>query len=95
MITNNFEILEEKDIRYKFEEYEDFINRVCENAELSEKFMDDFSEILNWNLIVANQNLSKEFIEKHQKDVDWLFVSDNIETLPGIFAKEFSHNLSF
>jgi hypothetical protein len=74
---------------------EDLINDLCENEELSEKIMYEFADILNWNMIIMHQKMTKELIEENSNYIDWCFASYNKDLLPEIFHKEFQHKFLF
>lgn len=41
------------------------------HQQLSEDFIRQFKNKLDWDFIVVRQNLSEDFIEKHSKFIDW------------------------
>jgi protein tyrosine/serine phosphatase len=46
-----------------------------DNGELSEKFIKEFENKVDWDCISICQELSEEFIEKFQNKIDWQFIS--------------------
>lgn len=59
---------------------------------LSEDFMHQFRNKLDWDMLSIKQTMSEEFIEKHEKYVDWYLIS-GWQELSNAFIDKWSHKL--
>lgn len=62
-------------------------NKICTYKELSEDFIIEFQDKLNWYNISYFQNLSEEFIGEHQEKLNWVLVINN-EKIPAELRRE-------
>jgi len=62
--------------------------------DLSEDFIREFQDIIDWYWNSYSQKLSENFIRKYQDKVDWLNISA-IQKLSKEFIREFSHKICF
>jgi hypothetical protein len=67
---------------------------VSRESEMSEEFMDKYSDKLDWGRVSTYQTLSESFIEKHKNEVDWLGVSAN-QKLSESFIEKFKDRVDW
>ena len=48
---------------------------ICKNYFLSEEFIIEFQDEIDWHIIIVYQNLSENFIVSFQDKIDWEFLS--------------------
>lgn len=63
------------------------------NHVLSEDFIEQYQDRVNWSDISQFQKLSESFIEKHQDKVNWSYISQ-FQILSETFIEKYSHKLS-
>ena len=76
-----------KNFWYAFRASEDFIREapikiwyeIAYYQKLSEPFIEEFKNELDWDIISRRQVLSEDFCWKHKKDVNWACIRENQE----------------
>ena len=92
MKKHNLDLISKK---YSEQELEEKINLFNQHAwwciylyqNLSEEFIEKYSDKVYWSLICKYQNLSEKFIEKYQDKVYWPYIS-NFQKLSEKFIKK-------
>ena len=64
------------------------------NNKLSEDFIIEFKDKVDWEYISKYQTLSEEFIRKFKNKVDWYWISKH-QTLSEDFIREFQDKIIF
>lgn len=75
-----------------------FWSDISEYQTLSEQFMEDFANHINWRLCSIHQKMSESFIEKWKNKVDWRFVTTNnvlSEEFIDKHVKDFSNDFGY
>lgn len=49
----------------------DYLDIICKHQELSESFIHEHKENIDWELVLKHQNLSAEFIVDHASDIQF------------------------
>ena len=62
--------------------------------EMTEEFIDQNKDLVNWNYISANQTLSEPFIEKYADRVNWNYISDH-QTLSEPFIEKYADRVNW
>ena len=68
--------------------------RICRFMELSEDFMREYSNKLNWMYISMNQKLSIQFLKDYQDKIDWYYFAGYNKNITVEILKEFSHKIN-
>ena len=68
--------------------------KLSSKCKLSEDFIREFKDNLNWNYISRNQKLSEDFIREFQDKVNWKYISEK-QTLSKDFIREFQDRIKF
>jgi hypothetical protein len=64
------------------------------NERLSEDFIREYQDRLNWNAICYSQTLSEPFIREMKDRVEWVFTSE-CQTLSESFIREFQDRVNW
>ena len=79
---------------YEIGAAEDNLNEICHMRGLSEDFIREFQDKVNWNLISHYQKLSEDFIREFQDKVSWGTISYS-QTLSADFIREFQDKMNW
>lgn len=63
--------------RLEMEKYYSCWNSICEHQVLSEEFIEEFADKVDWKAVSFKQKLSKEMIHKYANKVDWRYIVAN------------------
>lgn len=63
--------------RLELEKYYSCWSQICEHQELSEPFIEEFKDKVNWKVISYKQKLSKEMIHKYANKLEWRYIVAN------------------
>jgi hypothetical protein len=79
------------------EEFQDNVlwwNSLCAHQKLSEDFIREFKDKVDWTYISIRQNLSEDFIREFQDKVDWDNISE-FQKLSEDFIREFQNKVNW
>ncbi len=85
----------EDEIRFSLRNGKDIgLNYFSAHINLSEKFIREFADKINWINVSFYQKLSEEFIKEFSDKVDWFYISYR-QKLSIEFIKEFSDKINW
>lgn len=83
-----------REMLLKYTSAQDWIwNWIAKYMPLTEKLMEEFSDMLDWYHLSSHQKLSEQFIEKHLEKISWVKISE-YQKLSEDFIKKYK-NLVF
>lgn len=63
--------------RLEMEKYYAFWTNICEHQDLSEEFIEEFAEKVDWKAVSYKQKLSKEMMHKYADKLEWRYIISN------------------
>lgn len=79
--------------RIELEKYYSFWSSICETQDLSEEFIEEFADKVNWKVISYRQKLSRRMIEKYADKLDWKYMIANQKFDQKFIEKHIEHIL--
>lgn len=73
---------------------DDLWDNIACYQKLSEDFIDEYKDKLQWIYLSSNQRLSEKFMEKHLDYLDWIYVSQYQKLSPE-FMKKYENKLDW
>ena len=72
----------------------EFIRRICTWQKISEEFMEEYLEVIDWDGISRFQELSTSFMEKHLDKLNWYSIS-KYQFLSEDFIEKYSNRINW